>query len=116
MKTEVYKKGHVLFRESDDSNEMYYIDSGSVAILCKNANGETVPVSILKKGSFLGEFAFFDNTSRSATAMVLEDTRVKIINRSTINSVGKNGVFIIQALIKKLKNMNDLLMREDEAA
>ena len=117
MKTVLYKKGHILFREGDKSAEMYYIDSGSIAILVKNTTtGEQVPVNVLRKGNFLGEFAFFDNEVRSATAMVVEDTSLKVINKVTISSVGKNGLFIIKALIKKLKKMNEIVISNDSEA
>ena len=114
METRFYKKGTILFREGDESTEMYYIESGSVAILCKDTKGSAnVPVNIVGKDNFLGEFAFFDQKPRSATVMMVEDTKLKVIDRSVLKSIGKNGLFIIQALINKIRQMNQNLASEN---
>jgi CRP-like cAMP-binding protein len=114
MKSKFYPKGSVLFREGDKSSEMYYIESGSVAILCKGPSTSNVPVSVLKKGSFVGEFAFFDDVPRSATVMMMEDTTLKIIDQLVLKSIGKNGIFIIRALVEKLRTMNQAMIDQEK--
>ncbi|MCB9094623.1 MAG: cyclic nucleotide-binding domain-containing protein [Halobacteriovoraceae bacterium] len=116
METKFFKKGTILFREGEESLEMYYIESGSVAILCKgDTTGENVPVNIIGKGNFVGEFAFFDEKPRSATVMMVEDTKLKVIDRHVLKSIGKNGIFIIQALINKMRSMNNNIVTSQQS-
>lgn len=116
METKFFKKGTVIFREGDRSSEMYYIESGAIALMCDSNHDSKIPVNILLAGSLLGEFSFFDNLPRSATAMMLEDTRLLIIDEKVIRTIGKNGIFIIKALIDKLRKMNELIKNSEEAA
>ncbi len=115
MESRVLKKGSILFREGEESTEMYYIESGAVAILCKEQEGESnVPVNVIGKGNFVGEFAFFDQNPRSATVMCVQDTTLKVIDQSVMASIGKNGIFIIRTLINKMRSMNELLTAKQD--
>lgn len=115
MESRFLKKGTILFREGEDSKEMYYIESGSIAILCKDRDGgENIPVNIIGKGNFIGEFAFFDQKPRSATVMCVQDTNLRVIDQDVMKSIGKNGIFIIQTLVNKMRSMNEILTSRDD--
>jgi CRP-like cAMP-binding protein len=52
-----FKKGHVLFNEGDDGEEMFIIQSGKVAIKKKVKEGGDATLAVLEKGDFFGEMA-----------------------------------------------------------
>ena len=64
-----FEQGHVLFHEGDEGEDMYIIQSGSVAIKKRVKDGETT-LAVLEKGDFFGEMAILERLPRSATAEV----------------------------------------------
>ncbi len=115
MESRILKKGSILFHEGEKSTEMYYIESGLVAILCKEQGGEeNIPVNIIGKGNFVGEFAFFDQNPRSATVMCVQDTTLKVIDQQVMQSIGKNGIFIIRTLVNKMRSMNEIFTAKED--
>lgn len=71
-KTIKLAKNEILFREGEQSESMYLIKSGRMAVFRSNAakDGEIV-LSEKIQGELLGEMAFFDNQSRSAGAKAM---------------------------------------------
>lgn len=67
-----FKKGVVLFREGDEGEEMYIVQSGRVAIKKRIKDGSEATLAVLEKGDFFGEMAILERMPRSATAEVIE--------------------------------------------
>ena len=68
----------VVFREGDDGDCAYIIDSGQVQISVER-NGEDINVATLGPGEIFGEMAIISPASRSATVVALEDCRLLTI-------------------------------------
>ncbi len=117
---EVISRGTVLFYEGDPGQEMYIILSGKVRI-SKEAGGLEKVLVVLGKGEFFGEMAILNNKPRSATATVIEDCRILIIDRETfetmIRSNGEIAVRIIKKLAARLQEadnqIENLLLRDN---
>jgi len=117
---EVVSRGTVLFYEGDPGREMYIILSGKVRI-AKEASGMEKVLVVLGKGEFFGEMAILNNKPRSATATVIEDCRILIIDRETfetmIRSNGEIAVRIIKKLAARLQEadnqIENLLLRDN---
>ena len=82
------KKGDVLLRENDNSDEMYVIGRGGVEILVtpgfagSNSDQEPLVLTELRQGQIFGERALVDEGVRSATARISRnDTMVLRIRR-----------------------------------
>lgn len=65
-------KGEVLFREDDEGDCAYAIETGRVEISVERS-GEPVSVATLGAGEIFGEMAIISSGKRSATATVVED-------------------------------------------
>jgi len=65
-----FKQGETLFNEGDHSSAMYIIEKGVVAVR-KQKDGLTTTLKELVEGDLLGEMAFFDDSSRSASAVIV---------------------------------------------
>ncbi len=113
MKNKKIKCGEFLFKQGDISTEMFYIEKGKVAVLCKDSQDRNVPVTTVESGNFIGEFAFFDQLERTASVMALEDVELKVINQEHIDQFGANARFVIKKLINKMKNMNEQIAQEN---
>jgi CRP/FNR family transcriptional regulator, cyclic AMP receptor protein len=114
-----YPAGTVLFREGDDGHEMYVVHSGRVELTRRMRDREAhllyVPV-----GEFFGEMAIVNNRPRSATATVIEDAELVVIDARTfegmIRARAEIAVRMIRALAARLDNANrqiELLLLRD---
>src|ERR1700733_4933201 len=101
-----YRAGEVLFREGESGEEMFVIQSGTVQIT-KHASGEERPLATLGRGEFLGEMAILNGKPRTATAIVLEDARVLVIDAKTLETMISKNPEIALRLIKKLARRLD---------
>jgi CRP-like cAMP-binding protein len=69
------QKGHYLFREGDPSEAMFVLKSGKLAVTKSKQNTEIILAEI-GPGAMVGEMAFFDGRTRSASVRALVDTEV----------------------------------------
>jgi CRP-like cAMP-binding protein len=101
-----YNAGEVLFREGESGSEMFVIQSGTVQIT-KYVGGEERRLASLGRGEFLGEMAILNGKPRTATAVVLEDARVLVIDAKTLETMISKNSEIALRLIKKLARRLD---------
>jgi CRP-like cAMP-binding protein len=113
-------KGTVLFRENEPGQEMYIIQSGKVKISKQVRNIEKTLV-ILGKGDFFGEMSILNNKPRSATAEVVEDARLLVIDPQTFETMVRGNAEIAIRIIKNLsarlqdadRQIENLLLRDN---
>lgn len=76
----VYPKGAVVFREGDEGDAFYLIQSGAVEV-SRETGGHKGVLALLERGDFFGEMAIVDDERRSATVTAIADTRLLPITR-----------------------------------
>lgn len=83
MKTETrsYAPGDVIFREGEDSDAAFVLESGRVELI-KTGSGGSVRLALLGPGELFGEMGVLDKGPRSATARAESDCVLKIIPRA----------------------------------
>jgi CRP-like cAMP-binding protein len=96
-----FPPGTVLFKEGETGREMFVIQAGKVKI-SKLVRGEEQVLATLGAGEFFGEMAILNNKPRSATATVIEESKVLVIDPKTFEIMLKNNVEIAVRMIKKL--------------
>ncbi len=97
----VFPPGTVLFHDGESGREMFVIQSGKVKI-SKKIRDEEQTLAVLGAGEFFGEMAILNNKPRSASATVLEESKVLVIDPKTFESMIKNNTEIAVRMIKKL--------------
>lgn len=97
----VVPSGIILFHENDPGEEMFIIQTGKVKISKKVRNVEKTLV-VLGKGEFFGEMAILNDKPRSATAEVVEDSEILVIDRKTFETMIRGNAEIALRIIKKL--------------
>ena len=102
-----FHRGSLMFIEGESSAEMFIVRSGKVRIL-KQEGGSTVELAILGPGSVIGELALLDHQPRSATAQVLEDTVVTVIDEElftrTLQRIPPWLGNIVQLVVRRLRD------------
>ena len=95
-----FHKGQVLFKEGDDGEDMYIIQSGRVAIKKKVRDGEAT-LAILEKGDFFGEMALLERMPRSAGAEMVEDGDLIVIGSEIFGDMIKANPEIAVRMLRK---------------
>lgn len=93
--------GTVLFKDGEAGNQMFVIQSGKVKI-SKKAGDTEKTLAILPAGEFFGEMAILNNEPRTATAEVIEESKLLVIDPKTFESMIKGNSEIAIRMIKKL--------------
>lgn len=93
--------GTVLFLENEIGEHMYVIQSGKVQI-SRNLGGRETVLAVLPPGEFFGEMSLINNRPRSATATVIEDAQLLVIDHTTFASMIRGSTEIAVRMIKKL--------------
>ena len=108
-----YKKGHIIFCESELGDQLFLIKSGQVRIVKINAEGSST-LDILGKEEIFGEMAVLNNAKanspdysqnkRSATAITNTETLLVGISREKINTIFQldNFSVFVEKLLKTL--------------
>ncbi len=95
--------GSVIFKEGDPGDSIFIITHGEVKILSKNAKGEEIELAELKDGEFFGEFAYFSNSRRQASAVTGVETEVLELTRDILNDVSTKHPRVNEVLLKFYK-------------
>ena len=83
----LYKKGSTIWEEGSPEQGLQIIDYGKVRITRKTREGHRQVLAVLKGNNFFGELSILDGRSHSASAEAMEDTKVFILHRSTMEKL-----------------------------
>jgi CRP-like cAMP-binding protein len=98
---QTYPAGAVLFSEGDPGKHMYVIQSGRVQ-LTRRLRGKEVHLATLPPGEFFGEMAIINNQPRSASATVIEEAHLLVLDARTFEAMIRGNAEIALRMIKKL--------------
>src|SRR5687768_2972695 len=102
-----------LFRQGDNGDAMYLIESGRVRISIRADDKQEVILAELAQGDFFGEMSIIDGRQRSADAQVIEDARLAILSRDAFLSFVRTNpdvaLEMLSALTDRLRRTDDLL-------
>lgn len=73
-----------LMREGEESNEMYFLNSGTMAVF-KVKNNVEVQIGTIYSGELVGEMSFLDSEPRSATVKAIGDCELMVIPADKLN-------------------------------
>ncbi|MDP2343370.1 MAG: Crp/Fnr family transcriptional regulator [Deltaproteobacteria bacterium] len=105
--------GTVLFREGDAGKEMFVIQSGKVR-LSRTIRGHEKTLADLPAGEFFGEMSIINDKPRAATATVVEDAQLLVLDPRTFEAMIKANTEIAVRMIKKLTGRLDVANQQIE--
>ena len=73
-----FRKGEFLFRENENSRDVYIVNSGRVRVF-KMEGGIEIELDTIGPGGVIGEIAAVDGGDRSASVLAVEDTNAFVI-------------------------------------
>src|ERR1043165_7118273 len=100
-----------LFRQGDNGDAMYLIESGRVRISIRDHDKQEATLAELAQGDFFGEMSIIDGRQRSADAKVIEDSRLAVLSREAFLSFVRTSPDVA---LEMLAAFTDRLRRTDE--
>jgi uncharacterized membrane protein len=110
------KENDIIFKKGDPGESIYIIQEGHIQISLTAINGEELILAILHKGDFFGELTMFDQTERTASAIVydhailLEMPRAKFI--ALLKSHPDIAISMLATMGKRLRQTNDIMQKQ----
>jgi CRP/FNR family cyclic AMP-dependent transcriptional regulator len=104
-----FPKNSIIINEGDLTNSLYIILSGKVKAFLNDESGKEVILNIMDGGEYFGEVSLFDNGSRSASIMTLEDCQFAVLEKtaflSCISTQPELALTIIKGLTMRLRGL-----------
>ena len=109
------QEGQVLFHFGDPGDTFYLVKTGCVELFTRDHGGSKITLTTCGPGSFFGELSLFDGGSRTATAIVLEDSQLLVLNRENLNLFLEQNpsaaLDMLKVMGQRIRNTGDLLRR-----
>ncbi len=110
-----YIKDEFVFYQGDPGLGMYVVEKGTVGIVVAGDDGTQKEIAEMTNGDFFGEIALLDESARSASVVVKEDSQLIGFFRpdlfAIIEKTPKTGLKIVVKLAEmigeRLRNMNN---------
>jgi CRP/FNR family transcriptional regulator, cyclic AMP receptor protein len=110
-----YDDGEIIFREGEETREMYIVQRGEVVVSKKGPRGD-IELAVLRKGDFVGEMSLLESLPRTATAKARGKTSLLAIHPGGfLLKIRRDPTFafeMMQTLSRRIRMTNENLMRE----
>jgi CRP-like cAMP-binding protein len=111
-----FAAGDTVFREGDDSDTCYVVQSGHARALREHPDGRQITLATFGPGDIFGELAMFDDERRSATVEAIDDLEVAGILGPDMRRLMREhpdiAVQLSIALGRRLRAANERLARQ----
>ncbi|MGZ3340048.1 MAG: Crp/Fnr family transcriptional regulator [Reyranella sp.] len=109
-----YRKGDVIFRQSDPADAVFYVQEGRIKIVVVSRQGKEAVIALLGPGEFFGEGCLIGQPLRLAKAEAMADSVVLRVGKAEMMRVVKHEpafgeLFIAHLLIRNSKVEEDLV-------
>jgi CRP/FNR family transcriptional regulator len=107
MRSKEYAKDETIFRQGDESREVYFVRKGKVRIYKISPSGNETTIAIFTTNDVIGELAAIDQDPRSASAKAM--TAVSLLAMSqerflyTLQTLPRFGMGMARLLAHKLR-------------
>jgi CRP-like cAMP-binding protein len=103
-------KGTVLFRQGDPSDSMFVVAAGRVRLTLGSGAGVR-EIGVIGPGEFFGEISLLSGGGRSATAEVIEDSRLLVVGRDAFAMLLQDDLATVTRMLSeqgaRLSRTND---------
>jgi CRP/FNR family transcriptional regulator, cyclic AMP receptor protein len=97
-RSRIFRRGQVVFSRDDPGDTLIVVISGRVKVVVRSADGGELTLTIIPAGGVLGELSVADGGPRSADAETLEECRLLLVPRATIQDICARVPSAAQAL------------------
>ena len=107
-----FNKNDVLCRQGEQGREMYIIRSGKVQIFMKKGD-KNIPLTVLGKGSYVGEMSFLAGIPRTATVVAKEPVLASVVTPDVLQndslSIEDWAFNIARVLVERIQRTTSIL-------
>ena len=111
------KVGDTIFRQGDESDALYFIESGRVDVLLRDEAGHVLRLRSMTAGAVIGEVGFYLGKTRSASIVVTEAGVLQRLSHEALRRMEVSApqtataihVFIASLLSDRLSTTNRLV-------
>ncbi|NJR62018.1 MAG: SLC26A/SulP transporter family protein [Cyanobacteria bacterium CRU_2_1] len=89
--------GHLLFREGDSSDALYFIESGQVTVFLQLENGQTRRIRTLSAGTMVGEIAFYLDTPHKTSVVTDQPSKLYRLADESLTQMQRDHPLIASA-------------------
>ena len=98
-----------LMREGEDSTEMYYLQSGTLAVFKRKGDQEH-QIGTIISGELVGEMSFLDKNPRSASVKAMSDSVLVVVPlekfEHALETMPKWFTALLHTLTERLRKAN----------
>lgn len=110
-----YKKGEVIYKEGEYSNNVYLIYKGGVKSIKLNEFGKELIINIHKADDFLGFSAIVENSHYYETITAMENTEILAVSKTILQQILENNfklsLELFQWINENLTEVKDQLLQ-----
>lgn len=107
--------GDFLAREKQACEEIFVIKDGQLKVFKTGKDGREIPIGIIGSGEYVGEAAFFLNSSHSSNVVALTAVKAAKLSRQMIERQIKDVppwlIALLKGVIRRLHNTNDIIRK-----
>ncbi len=107
------RRNDVLFAEGDESNELYVVTRGRLAMVNRSEDGRESVVALMEPGDLFGEMPLFDGYARSTDARALEMSEVMAVPYEPLQKIYRDEptqlTRVVALLAGRLRTMDTVL-------
>ncbi len=108
-----FARGQAIFHQNDPGGSLFIVRAGVVEIWIKKDTGEKMVLETAKVGDFFGEISLLDGGPRTASATVIEDTELVVVDRTDLDDLFRikpaAAMDLLSATGRRLRETNRLL-------
>jgi len=101
LQRQTFQPGTTIFKEGDEGNLAYVVQSGEVEIV-KTIDGETKVLGVVGQGGMFGEMALIDSGPRMASARAKTGATIIVVTRNMFEQKLNKADPFIRGLLKIL--------------
>jgi CRP/FNR family transcriptional regulator, cyclic AMP receptor protein len=96
------RRGDVLFGEGDDSDHLFLVESGRIAMSQRSVDGRESVIALMERGDLFGEMPLFDGLGRSAEARALEPSAVTVVDYEPVRAIYEDRPTLLWSVVALL--------------
>jgi CRP/FNR family transcriptional regulator, cyclic AMP receptor protein len=106
------KKDELLFKAGDEGTNLYILQAGKL-LICVRKGTQVTGVAYISSGDYIGELSFFDDESRSADVIALEDCTLIKVAKGQLEQKFPNWLATIARFqTSKLRKMDKVIQKK----
>lgn len=110
-----YRAGERVFSISEPGESLYIVGTGSVELFVKDNSGAKIVLAVAGPGEVFGELSLFDGGARTASATVLEDATLLVLDRDDLlkflRSYPDASLDLLTTMGQRIRSTDEMLRR-----